>query len=33
MKGGFLYAGKKPAGSDGTVVADAKKDEDVGVPG
>jgi len=31
MKGGFLYAGKKSQAATGTVVADAKKDEDVGV--
>ena len=31
MKAGFLYAGKKPLAATGTVVADAKKDEDVGV--
>jgi putative transcriptional regulator len=31
MKGGFLYAGKKPLAATGTVIADAKKDEDVGV--
>jgi putative transcriptional regulator len=31
MKGGFLYAGKKPLVATGTVIADAKKDEDVGV--
>lgn len=31
MKGGFLYASRKPQQATGTVVADAKKDEDVGV--
>lgn len=31
MKGGFLYASKKPQAAMGKVVADAKKDEDVGV--
>jgi putative transcriptional regulator len=31
MKGGFLYAAKKPQPAMGSVVADAKKDEDVGV--
>jgi len=31
MKGGWLYAGKKAQAATGTVVADAKKDEDVGV--
>ncbi|OPY37154.1 MAG: MarR family protein [Methanoregula sp. PtaU1.Bin051] len=31
MKGGWLYAGKKKQAATGTVVADAKKDEDVGV--
>jgi len=31
MRGGFLYAAKKPQPATGTVVADAKKDEDVGV--
>ena len=31
MKGGFLYAGKKSQAATGSVVADAKKDEDVGV--
>jgi putative transcriptional regulator len=31
MKGGFLYATKKPQQAMGSVVADAKKDEDVGV--
>ena len=31
MKGGFLYAAKKPQPATGSVVADAKKDEDVGV--
>jgi putative transcriptional regulator len=31
MKDGFLYAGKKPLAATGTVVADAKKDEDVGI--
>ena len=31
MKGGFLYAGKKPQAATGIVVGDAKKDEDVGV--
>ena len=31
MKAGFLYAGKKATGSNRTVIADAKKDEDVGV--
>ena len=31
MKAGFLYAGKKPLAATGTVIADAKKDEDVGV--
>ena len=29
MKAGFLYAGKKPLAATGTVIADAKKDEDV----
>jgi putative transcriptional regulator len=31
MKDGFLYAGKSPLSAMGLVVADAKKDEDVGV--
>ena len=31
MKGGFLYAAKKSQPATGSVVADAKKDEDVGV--
>jgi putative transcriptional regulator len=31
MKGGWLYAGKKKHPATGTVVMDAKKDEDVGV--
>jgi len=31
MKGGFLYAGKKPLAATGSVIADAKKGEDVGV--
>jgi putative transcriptional regulator len=31
MKAGFLYAAKKPLAASGTAVADAKKDEDVGV--
>jgi putative transcriptional regulator len=31
MKSGFLYAGKKPLAATGMVIADAKKDEDVGV--
>ena len=31
MKDGFLYAGKTPLAAMGTVVADAKKGEDVGV--
>lgn len=31
MKGGFLYAGKKTQAATGSVIADAKKDEDVGV--
>jgi putative transcriptional regulator len=31
MKNGFLYAAKKPQSATGTVTADAKKDEDVGV--
>jgi putative transcriptional regulator len=31
MKVGFLYAGKKSLAATGTVIADAKKDEDVGV--
>jgi len=31
MKAGFLYAGKKLLAATGTVIADAKKDEDVGV--
>jgi len=31
MKDGFLYAAKKPLAATGSVVADAKKDEDVGV--
>jgi putative transcriptional regulator len=31
MRAGFLYAGKKPLAATGTVIADAKKDEDVGV--
>lgn len=31
MKDGFLYAGKKALAATGTVVADAKKDEDVGI--
>lgn len=31
MKEGFLYAAKKPLAATGSVVADAKKDEDVGV--
>ena len=31
MKAGFLYAGKKPLAATGTVIADAKKDEDAGV--
>ena len=31
MKDGFLYAGKSPLAAMGTVVADAKKGEDVGV--
>jgi putative transcriptional regulator len=31
MKGGFLYAAKKQQQANGSVVADAKKDEDVGV--
>ena len=31
MNAGFLYAGKKPLAATGTVIADAKKDEDVGV--
>ena len=31
MKDGFLYAGKKPLSATGTVIADAKRDEDVGV--
>ena len=31
MKGGFLYAAKKELPATGSVVADAKKDEDVGV--
>ena len=31
MKGGFLYAGKAPQPATGSVVADAKKDQDVGV--
>jgi len=31
MKGGFLYAARKPQPAMGSVVADAKKDEDVGV--
>ena len=31
MKDGFLYAGKPPLAATGTVVADAKKGQDVGV--
>ncbi|MDD1693675.1 MAG: winged helix-turn-helix transcriptional regulator [Methanoregula sp.] len=31
MKDGFLYAGKKMQSATGAVIADAKKDEDVGV--
>jgi putative transcriptional regulator len=31
MKEGFLYAGRSPLSATGTVVADAKKDQDVGV--
>jgi len=31
MKDGFLYAAKKPSAATGTAVADAKKDEDVGI--
>ncbi len=31
MNAGFLYAGKKLLAATGTVIADAKKDEDVGV--
>jgi len=31
MQDGFLYAAKKPMAATGSVVADAKKDEDVGV--
>ena len=31
MKDGFLYASKKPSAATGAAVADAKKDEDVGV--
>jgi len=31
MKGGWLYAGRKKQAAMGTVVADAKRDEDVGV--
>jgi putative transcriptional regulator len=31
MKDGFLYAGKKSLAATGTVVADAKRDEDVGI--
>jgi len=31
MKDGFLYAGKNPLAATGTIVADAKKDDDVGV--
>jgi putative transcriptional regulator len=31
MKDGFLYAGKNPLPATGSVVADAKKDQDVGV--
>jgi putative transcriptional regulator len=31
MKDGFLYAGKKSLAASGTVVADARKDEDVGI--
>jgi putative transcriptional regulator len=31
MKAGFLYAGKAPLSATGSVVADARKDQDVGV--
>jgi putative transcriptional regulator len=31
MNAGFLFAGKKPLAATGTVIADAKMDEDVGV--
>lgn len=31
MQDGFLYAAKKPMAATGSVVADAKKDEDVGI--
>jgi putative transcriptional regulator len=31
MKQGFLYAAKQPVAATGSVVADAKKDEDVGI--
>ena len=31
MKDGFLYAAKKPQAATGSVIADAKKDEDVGI--
>jgi putative transcriptional regulator len=31
MKDGFLYAGKKTLAATGSVIADAKKDEDVGI--
>jgi putative transcriptional regulator len=31
MKGGWLYAGRKKQAATGSVVADARKDEDVGV--
>ena len=31
MKDGFLYAGKKSLAATGSVIADAKKDEDVGI--
>ena len=31
MKEGFLYAAKKPLAASGTAIADAKKDEDVGI--
>jgi len=31
MKDGFLYAAKNPTAATGTAVADAKKDEDIGI--
>jgi len=31
MKDGFLYAAKKPSAATGSAIADAKKDEDVGI--